>query len=160
HRDSGGRVGDPHCWDQLYLERIRYVDYGQDRTHPLYLVTVAFEYEDRPDPFSDRRAGFEIRTPLRCARILVRSEAGVARQIRPYELDYVDQLRDAGPTPPNGVSLLARLRVVGHDGNNSESMPPLDFSYSGFEPAKRSFFPVQGDALPARSLTNPDLELV
>ena len=69
-------------WDQLYLARIRYVDYGADR----FLVSVSFDYEERPDPFSDYRAGFEIRT--RCAAGAIRSapmRTGAARaQLRPH----------------------------------------------------------------------------
>ena len=55
------------------MARIRYADHGPDRANPQYLVSVTFEYEERPDSFSERRAGFEIRTRLRCARIVVRS---------------------------------------------------------------------------------------
>jgi len=39
-------------------------------------------------------------------------------------------------------------------------LPPLEFKYTGFEPEKRNFFPLQGSDLPAQSLANPDLELV
>ena len=61
----------PHHWDQLYLQRIRYVDYtAQGETK--YLVSVTFFYADRPDPFSDYRAGFEARTTKRCVRIEMR----------------------------------------------------------------------------------------
>lgn len=58
----------PHHWDQLYLAEIRYVDYG-DPANPQFLVTVKFSYENRTDPFSDYRAGFEIRTVRRCHQI-------------------------------------------------------------------------------------------
>ena len=39
----------PHHWDQLYLKGIAYADY-EDAGRTKFLVTVAFEYEDRPDP--------------------------------------------------------------------------------------------------------------
>ncbi len=48
----------PHHWDQNYLSEIRYVDYGNPAS-PQFLVTVRFTYEDRPDAFSDYRAGFD-----------------------------------------------------------------------------------------------------
>ena len=55
-RDAG-TVG-PHRFDQLYLRRIRYVDYTADG-ETRFLVSVTFVYEDveRPDPFSEYRAG-------------------------------------------------------------------------------------------------------
>ena len=55
----------PHHWDQLYLKRIRYADYSENGATK-FLVSVTFLYEDRPDPFSEYRAGFEIRTRKRC----------------------------------------------------------------------------------------------
>jgi hypothetical protein len=66
-------------WSQLSLRQIRYVDYpGENGTK--FLISVDFEYEDlkalplnklKPGaaPFSDHRAGFEIRTRKRCRRI-------------------------------------------------------------------------------------------
>ena len=51
----------PHHWDQLYLKRIRYADYTENGATK-FLVSVTFVYEDRPDPFSEYRSGFEIRT--------------------------------------------------------------------------------------------------
>ena len=62
--------------------------------------------------------------------------------------------------PLNGVSLLSQVKVTGHDGDKTETLPPLEFRYTSFEPKKRDFFPLQGSDLPARSLANPDLELV
>ena len=65
-----------HRWDQIYLKSIRYADYGAKEA-PQYLVTVEFVYDPRPDPFSTYRAGFEIRTTRRCARIEVRTHANM-----------------------------------------------------------------------------------
>ena len=57
---------------------------------PSFLVTVDFEYEPRPDPFSDYRAGFEMRTTLRCHTIRVTTHAadGITRVAREYRLGY------------------------------------------------------------------------
>ena len=56
-----------HLWDQLYLRRIRYVDYADPGTgDEKFLISVTFNYEERPDPFSEYRPGFEIRTTRRC----------------------------------------------------------------------------------------------
>lgn len=83
-RDSG--TAGPHQWDQLYLKQIHYADYG-DRTTPEFLVSVTFKYEDRPDPFSEYRSGFEIRTRKRCHRIEIRTHAHRERLTRTYEFE-------------------------------------------------------------------------
>ncbi len=157
-----------HHWDQLYLRRIRYADYG-DRDDPQFLVSVTFEYEDRPDPFSEYRSGFEIRTRRRCREIQIRTHPDEERLVRTYRFIYLDQREDIDNLtqllPLNGVSLLSQVRVIGHDETNpdseprSETLPPLEFDYTRFEPVGRKFFPVQGRDLPGRSLANPELEI-
>ncbi|SHF57127.1 RHS repeat-associated core domain-containing protein [Fodinibius roseus] len=148
-RDAG-REG-PHHWDQLYLKRIRYADYSEEETTK-FLAGVTFHYEERRDPFSQYRSGFEIRTRKRCTHIETHTEAEKRRLVRTYHLRYQqDSLND--------VSLLNRIDVVGHDGDKTERLPPLEFSYSQFEPENRDFFPVDGEELPAESLGSPDLEL-
>ncbi|NDY70683.1 hypothetical protein DO021_03330 [Desulfobacter hydrogenophilus] len=157
-RDQGEEG--PHRWDQLYLRRIQYADHG-DRDNPEFLVSVNFEYEDRPDPFSGYRSGFEIRTRRRCRRIVIQTHTNETRLVRTYQLIYLDQrqdLEDLGlRLPLNGFSLLSQVRVVGHD--DEERLPALTFDYSGFDPAGRTFFPVTGRDLPTRSLASPDIEL-
>ena len=147
----------PHHGDQLYLTRIQYADYG-DTNNPDFLVSVNFDYEDRPDPFSSYRSGFEIRTRQRCRRILIQTHADQTRLVRTYELVYLDQRTDLDQRLPlNGFSLLSQIRVIGNNGQ--DRLPALTFDYSRFEPAGRTFSPVQGRDLPARSLASPDLEL-
>ncbi len=153
----------PHHWDQLYLKKIRYVDHEEGEEG--FLVSVTFEYEERPDPFSDYRAGFEIRTRKRCRRIVVRTHAGAERRVRSYELIYLDHRIAAGELPEesaplNGVSFLSQVRVVGHDGDETEELPPLELGYTRFEPRRRELLPFDGKDLPASSLASPDLELV
>ena len=58
-----------------------------------------FDYEERPDPFSEYRAGFEIRTRLRCKRIEIRTHADHDRLSRTYELVYLDDRVRAGELP-------------------------------------------------------------
>jgi RHS repeat-associated protein len=148
-----------HRWDQLYPRRIRYADH--EAATGGFLVSLEFEYAERPDPFSDGRAGFEIRTRLRCTRITVRTHAGQERLARSYELEYADQRAElAGALPANGVSLLSRVRVVGHDGERTEEMPPLEFGYTRFRPEQRAFTALSGRDLPAKSLAAGDVELV
>ena len=142
------------AFDQLYPVRIQYVHH--DAGDPGHLVSVAFEYEDRPDPFSRRRAGFEVRTRKRCARIAVRTHPdGAAEETRSYELTYRDE---TGELPANGLSQLVQIDVVGHDGDDSQSFPPLEFGYTAFDPGERSFDRLTGE-LPDRSLGSDTLEL-
>ena len=169
-----------HDGEQLYLRRIRYVDYGDSAD--VFLVSVEFLYDDdfdapaitpefakrtRPDPFSDYRAGFEIRTRRRCKWVVIRTHPAPdkALLVRSYELIYLDeQSPDAALLPINGASLLSRINVVGYpDGDEVQGLrelPPLDFEYSRFTPESRKFIAVEGRALPVSSLSNPDLELV
>jgi RHS repeat-associated protein len=139
----------PH-WVQSYLARIRYVDYA-DGNKIKFLVSVTFTYELRPDVFSDHRAGFEIRTRLRCSTITVATHAGQDRTVRTYHLIYEQ-------APLNGVSLLRQVELVGFDG--VDRLPPLEFGYTRFEPdRRRDLFPVTGPDAPPASLSRPDYEL-
>src|SRR5215217_1587889 len=158
-RDANQTQGSHH-WDQLYLSEIRYVDHG-DPNDPQFLVRVNFVYEERPDPFSEYRAGFEIRTVKRCTRITVSTHADAETLVRTYHLVYLDQ-RGLPPEqlPRNGVSLLSQVQVEGHDGPESEWLPPLEFGYTRFEPERRDFFPISGADMPPGSLARPDYELV
>ena len=151
---------------ESYPEEIRYADFeesGQIR----FLVSVRFVYEERPDPFSECRAGFELRTRLRCKRIEIRTHADQDRLLRTYRLEYVDQRVRAGELPPaslppNSVSLLSRIRVVGHDGSATQTLPPMDFGYTDFTPQRQTFRPVEAvdRAMPSRSLADHDFEMV
>lgn len=133
------QIDGPHKWDQLYLSGIRYTDYGDPR-NPSFLVTAAFTYEDRPDPFSEYRAGFEIRTIKRCKQIEVFTHSVMDILVRTYHLHYLGERGlSSDRLPLNGISLLDQITVEGHDGSKSESLPPLEFGYTRFEPTKRSF---------------------
>ena len=63
--------------------------------------------------------------------------------------------------PANGASLLRRIEVEGVDGDARETLPPLDFAYTGFDPSRRVYqrLSAVGDAVPERSLAHPDFEL-
>jgi hypothetical protein len=62
----------------------------------------------------------------------------------------------------NAASLLSQVVVEGHDGELRESLPPLEFGYTTFEPAKRRYQPFTGavGSRPERSLGDPEYELV
>jgi len=136
------------------------VDFG-DPANPQFLVAVNFTYEERPDAFSDYRAGFEIRTIRRCTQIAISTHADEERLVRTYHLVYLDQRGfPSEQLPPNGVSLLSQVCVMGHDGAATEELPPLEFGYSRFEPDVQKFLPCTGPAMPPCSLSRPDYELV
>lgn len=159
YQHDAGEDG-PHRWNQLYLKTIRYADYTDPDNRVQFLASVTLQYEDRPDPFSAYRSGFEIRTTKRCVRIETHTHAKVQRLTRVYHFTYLDQRETAGQTlPANGASVLSLIRVTGHDGDATEELPPLEFSYTAFEPRGRRFFPLTGRGLPPRSLSHPDFEL-
>lgn len=146
-----------HQWGQPLLTKIRYADY-QAQGQTKFLVTVSFEYEDRPDPFADYRAGFEIRTTKRCKSIIIQTHADQTYNVRRYDFAYRNDSL-------NRVSLLTAIEVAGFDdaGAESKELPPLEFGYSQFNPQdqkQRDFYPVQGSDLPATSLANTSMELV
>ncbi len=155
-RDSGSERA--HLWDQPLLHRIKYGDYD-DRGKPSFLVQVEFGYEPRPDPFSEYRSGFEIRTTLRCHRILITTHTadGVVHQVREFRLLYEQ-------APHNGLSLLTGIELFGFDDEGVRSarpiLPPLTYGYSSFEPARRQFKAVEGQALPLQAVSDPDVDLV
>jgi hypothetical protein len=89
-------------WDCLYPELIQYLDYD-DGAETRYLVSVLFEYEDRPDPFSAYRSGFEIRTRRRCRAIHIRVDQDGLIPVRTYRLRYQDERSDEGVEAPLNV---------------------------------------------------------
>ncbi len=143
---------------QRHVSEIRYADHG-DRADPEFLISVRFVYEVRPDPCSDRRGGFEVRTSLRCSRIETWTHAGAPVLARSVLLRYADQ---EGRAPANGVSLLARIVVRGHDGGETQVLPALDFEYTAWEPARRRYraFSAPGHEVPPMALGHGDSDLV
>jgi RHS repeat-associated protein len=161
-RESGDTAD--HLWDQLYLKQIRYVDYNDAETgDDKFLISVTLNYEERPDPFSEYRPGFEIRTTRRCTAIEIRTHADHERLVRTYRLIYLDQRGlPIEQLPLNAASLLSEVLVEGHDGDLIESLPPLEFGYTAFEPTRRHYQPFNGTGAsrPERSLGHPEYELV
>jgi RHS repeat-associated protein len=175
-------------WSQLYLRRIRYIDIENAVVgNESFLISVEFIYTDRPDPFSNYRSGFQIRTTRRCERIEVYTHASQSQLARSYQLIYLDrrinpsietqnatvieisgipvETIDRNILPINGVSLLSQIHTIGHDVQQApelqtQRLPPLEFNYSRFEPQRRNYFSLQGRELPAQTLSSADLELV
>jgi RHS repeat-associated protein len=150
-RESGS-----HRWDQLYLSKIRYIDYGNTVPRS-FLVHVELEYEPRPDAFSDCRGGFEIRTVQRCRTIAISTEAGTRRRVRTYRLNFLNP-----PSTSNGLSLLQDVILEGHDDEEgrAEPLPPIRFEYGAFNPRDRKFEPVTGERLAGVSVSDENRELV
>jgi len=153
-RDSGEKGG--HGWSQPLLKKIKYVDYGHSAS-PSFLVHIEFSYEPRPDAFSEYRAGFDIRTTLRCSKITIKTVLadGTEHKSQEYSLGYEQ-------APHNGVSLLSKIELIGFDntGNLSNVFPPLTFGYSRFEPSKKRFNRVTGQALPEQAITGSNMNFV
>src|SRR6266516_2112360 len=148
------------AWDQVFLSRVSYVDV--DATTLNYLVQLDLEYGARPDPFSEYRAGFEIRTNWRCRRLVLTVNTDPPQRVRSYELKYHDEITSStGAVAPNLVSLLAQIGLVGYDDSTgeSESLPAVTFSYSRFDPSARRSQVVTGADLPSKSLADPRHEL-
>jgi RHS repeat-associated protein len=145
---------------QRYLSEISYADYG-DLASPDYLVAVKIvpDSNQRPDPFSDHRPGFELRTTQRVAAIETWTQAGVPVLARRVELAYADQV---GTAPANSVSLLTRITVTGVDGGSRQALPPLEFGYTSWDPAARRYQELTAPAaqLPSSSPAGPGVDLV
>jgi len=144
-------------YDQVYLDNIVYCQFPTISDGTKYLCRVQFNYEERPDPFSAYKQGFEVRTKLRCTSIDTYTNPFPDPEIKTktYHFNYQTNL------PLNGASLLDNVKVEGHNeelGQN-EFMPPLQFGYSEFKPAKRSLDEIKGP-LPAVFLSEPGFELV
>jgi RHS repeat-associated protein len=157
------------------------VDNGADVVNDdIYLERRAWSV--RPDPFSSCRAGFEVRTYRRCARVImlhhkVLGEAGPV-PVRSYEIKYQQ-------SAVSGVSLLHEVTVTGyrrspnqqikrcptaqagHGGVQSldfelASLPPLSLNYSAFNPDAQSFRAIEarGNDLPPQGLGDSTYALV
>ena len=142
-------------YDQLYISQIDYTKYQVPNITPpeyKYLCQIKFIYEDRVDSFSTYKQGFEVRTTRRCSKIELWTDATAPIKTKTYYFEYNNDSL-------NGISLLKSVNVEGHNGSESEFMPPLEFKYSVFNPQKRDLIPITG-SLPGVSLANSGFELV
>lgn len=154
------KQNDYHIWDQSYLKEIKYADYNTGG-NLAYMVRVEFNYETRTDAFSDFKSGFDIRTTQRCQTICIYTNPiGGEIKTRTYHFQYSDEVLPLDELPYNGVSLLCKVEVEGHDGLVSEFLPPLEFRYTHFKPKQQKFKQLEGKEMPLASLANPGFELV
>jgi RHS repeat-associated protein len=135
---------------QLYLREVAYVDLAEPDS---FLVAIRLVYTTRPDPFVDRRGGFALQTRLRCRRIETLVGAELVRSV---QLRYADE---DGDGPANGASLLTQVQVVGHAGENTQALPPLELGYTPWTPEQRRYRPLAG-AVPVESLARGGRDLV
>jgi RHS repeat-associated protein len=142
---------------QQYLTAVRWLDHG-DRDVPEFMAEVRLHYEERPDAFTDARAGFLLQTGLRCTHVEVFSGEDHSTPVRVYDLRYAGQ--DGTPAPANGVSLLLQVRCRGVDGARTEHLPPLTFGYTPFEPQRARVVAASGEQLPAVSFRTAGIGLV
>lgn len=147
----------PHVYDQIYITTIKYAQYpaGSNPEDIDYMCKVKFVYEDRPDPFSGYKQGFEVRTVKRCSKVELYTNAASEIKTKTYHFNYIESL------PLNAASLLKSVEVEGHNQaeNESEKMPPLEFLYSVFNPKDRNLETVSGP-IPPNTLAEPGFELV
>jgi RHS repeat-associated protein len=161
---------------QLYLARIKYADYSHENIKR-HLSSVSLDYSSRPDPHSEFRQGFEIRTTRRCTRINTFTHPLDADMptghtpsgnddntvaVKSYVLTYRDEL---GHEAHNKVSQLSQVQATGHDRASdgtpiTESLPPVEFEYQDVTIGKRNLIPIAGEHLPALGLNHPDMDLV
>jgi RHS repeat-associated protein len=163
---ESGRVGPGAVFPQRYLKRILYgnstpqdpdtalgagniwhfevvFDYGEHGSDvaPTYLETRPWSVRD--DPYSHRRAGFEVRTWRLCRRILM---AHRFPELGPGSL-IVGATELTHRADPAG-SVLRRVLYRGYrtdlalGGRSELTLPPLDFDYSDSLPAL-SFEPAE-----------------
>jgi RHS repeat-associated protein len=116
----------------------------------------------RPDPFSNYRPGFEVRTSRRCERVLMFHhfrELGGPTLVKSTEFHY-ETNRDTL------VSFLTAATLKGYrregESYRSASMPPVTFEYSEFRPHEQRYQSIaaRGNDLPPLALNNPDVALV
>lgn len=124
---------------QRYLRR---VSWGTFR--------LEFEYENRPDPFSQFDVGFELRTARRLARIVLHNDRLAPQtQMRTYRFEYQ-------AAEHTRASLLNRILVSGwrfSGGALQETaMPPLTFGYTRFDPGARQIQKFASSSVPPPSL--------
>ncbi len=122
---------------QLYCAKIQYNG----------TMTIAFDYEPRPDILTDYRPGYELRTAYRCKAIYMKAGN---EAIRSYHLTY-ETTDDFQP-----LSLLASVTQVGRDGISS--LPPARFAYTRFQGA--SAVPADMPSAPKLSLNDGNIDLI
>jgi RHS repeat-associated protein len=114
------------------------LDYGDHDAHAP-TASDAAAWPPRADPFSNFRAGFEVRTYRTCRRVLMfhhfQDEEGIGRNclVRSTDFSYSDQL-DPDDVRNPVYTFLRAITESGYRRNEDRyyrrSMPPVEFEYS------------------------------
>lgn len=131
-----------HDGGYAYPREIRY-NFGANGLYN----TVIFNYEPRPDTYTDRRSGSPIRVGLRGTDIQMWA---IGKLVRAYQFTYEPE-RSTGK-----YSLLIKVEQVGDDGVSK--LPPHTFTYTQFDTTAHEVVTMQNP--PPVALTNPDADLV
>ena len=131
-----------HDGGYAYPHEIRY-NFGDQGVYN----AVIFNYEPRPDIYTDRRSGAPIRLGLRGTDIEMWA---LGKLVRAYRFTYEPE-RSTGK-----YSLLSSVVQVGDDG--ASTLPPHHFTYTQFDATKYKVVSMQNP--PPVGLTNSDAELV
>ncbi len=141
-------------YTESHIQQIDYINYIKSGKEE-FLVSVQFEYEDRPDITSNFRSGFEIRLSKRIKHIIVTSNVDNALLVKKYRFEYDN-------TSLNKSSLLTKVQIIGFDETTQAEvieLAPIEFKYTGFDPSSPTITPIKG-SLPAESLLSERLNLL
>jgi RHS repeat-associated protein len=134
-------------------------DYGEYKIDNPY--TPLQTWTKRQDSFSTYHAGFEIRTHRLCRRILMFHHFSELDS-QPVLVHATHFYYQESPT----VTLLTKVESSGYRYENKQyqikKLPPLEFKYTAFEPAKTQFEPMvgeKGEFLPGLNFP-PDYQLI
>lgn len=132
---TAGRKGQELPQDWLFKVVFDYGDH--DLNSPA--ATPSQPWSIRPDPFSNHRSSFEVRTYRRVQRVLMfhnfPNEKGVGADalVRSMDFCYSDQLTSPDPQGPI-YTFLVSVKETGYRPNQNgwfkDSLPPVEFEYS------------------------------
>jgi RHS repeat-associated protein len=140
-----------------YIDTIQYGNYADADGNIHFAFKLAFNYGQaagqapdagwacRPDPFSLYNSGFEIRTYRLCQSIqLVHhfpDELGDAVMVKELGFTY-ENIQKYTPVVFQGMSMLTKATLTGFRKELSEpqSLAPLEFGYSSFQPPATAEF--------------------
>lgn len=116
----------PDSPGDIYCAEIRYSIFGSN------YHAIAFDYEVRPDVFSNCLSGFEVRTGRRCYQVRVLSGGSLVRR---YGLGYTLPANDpveviAANDAALAFSLLRQVTQFDNSAGNSNYLPPLRLGYT------------------------------
>ena len=139
-----------HDGGYAYPHEIRY-NFGENTGGGPVYSAVVFNYEPRPDTYTDRRSGAPIRVGLRGTDIQMWA---LGKLVRAYAFTYEPERRE--PSGRGKYSLLIKIEQVGDDGVSK--LPPHTFTYTQFDATAHAVVPMQNP--PPVTLTNRDADLV